>query len=78
MTGGIKEHSVAANKAIKVIENAGKEGIKNMMLPKNDAREALLTDMEASRQGPQLALTYGEHDNQGYPSEMSIAPRPRR
>ena len=64
MAGGIKGHSVAANKAIKALENAGKAASTNLMLPKNDNREALLADMEASRQGAHLALTNGEADDQ--------------
>ena len=64
MAGGIKGHSVAANKVIKSLENAGKAASTNLMLPKNDNREALLADMEASHQGAHLALTNGEADDQ--------------
>ena len=60
MAGGIKGHSVAANKAIKALENAGKVASTNLMLPKNDSRDALLADTEAGQRGTHLALTNGE------------------
>ena len=80
MAGGIKGHSLKANGAIKALENAGK-GLKalgpsatNLMLPKNDSREALLADMEAGRRGTQLAITNGDADEVVDPRELDKAP----
>ena len=72
--GGIKGHSHMANGAIKALENAGKTAATNLMLPKNDSREALLTDMEDGRRGTQLAITNGDADEVVDPRVLDKAP----